>query len=238
MYKYLRGPISSRRLGVSLGLYIIPHKICSMDCIYCEAGATTELTVKRKRYMGFAELIYELDEFLADRPKLDYITIAGTGEPTLNKNTGNIIKHIKATYPSYKLALITNSSIFIDIKTHNEFLDCDLIVPSLDAVSDDAFQIINRPYTTIRSESIIEGLISFRAKYHHQMWLEIFFVEGINDTPAELEKLKDACISIKPDMIHLNSLDRSGVVDWIKKVPNDKMNEIARYFHPLPVQIV
>jgi wyosine [tRNA(Phe)-imidazoG37] synthetase (radical SAM superfamily) len=217
---------------------MIPSKICSLDCIYCEAGATTELTIERNSYFSFDEVISELDHFLYSRPQLEYITFSGTGEPTLNSNIAKIIQYIKSDYPEYKLALITNSITLIDKTTHDEFLSCDLIMPSMDAISDDAFQIINRPHNTIRTENIIEGLVSFRKKYTNLFWLEIFFVEGINDTASELEKLRDACLRINPDMIHLNSLDRTGVVDWLKKVPTEKLNEIARYFHPLPVQIV
>ena len=75
------GPIPSRRLGISLGVDLVPYKTCSMDCIYCECGKTTNLTTERKEYFPTALAIQQIDEALKKHPRIDYITFSGTGEP-------------------------------------------------------------------------------------------------------------------------------------------------------------
>ena len=94
MYNYLFGPVPSRRLGVSLGVDLIPKKVCSLDCVYCEVGKTSKLTIERKEYFACNKLITELKHFLANNQNPDYITLTGSGEPTLNSNIGDIIKFI------------------------------------------------------------------------------------------------------------------------------------------------
>ncbi len=100
-YKYLFGPVPSRRLGISLGVDLVPHKTCSLNCIYCECGRTTNLTVARKEYVPTAAVISELDKFLAASPQLDYITFSSSGEPTLHSGIGEIVNFVKTNYPAY-----------------------------------------------------------------------------------------------------------------------------------------
>ena len=227
------GPLNSRRLGISLGVNLIPFKTCSLDCVYCEAGATTDLTLRREPFYSCEQVIAELSEFLKNKPKLDFITFSGLGEPTLNSDIGKIIKKIKSDWSEYKLCLITNSTALED-----ELLLCDLIMPSLDAVSDEVFQKINRPHTALKPNEMIESLIKFRQKFKNQMWLEIFFLEGVNDTESELALLKTACEKINPDKIQINSLDRPGVVNWVKKVSPERQKIIQDYFKPLNAVII
>ena len=228
------GPINSRRLGISLGVNLVPAKTCTLDCVYCEAGATTLLTLCPKPFYHGEEVISELERFFQKKTKLDYITFSGLGEPTLNSEIGQIINYIKKNWKQYKLCLITNSTLLVD---ENLFL-CDLIMPSLDAVSNDVFQKINRPHCELKPEQMIQNLIEFRKKFRNQMWLEIFIIEGINDTESELILLKSACEKIKPDKIQINSLDRSGVLEWVRKVSPKRLQEIKEFFSPLTAEIV
>ena len=100
-YKYLFGPVPSRRLGISLGVDLVPHKVCSMNCVYCEVGRTTNLTNERAEYIPLKELMKEMKEYLKDEPNLDYITFSGAGEPLLNSGIGAMISFIKKNYPQY-----------------------------------------------------------------------------------------------------------------------------------------
>ena len=145
MAKYLFGPVFSRRLGISLGVDLVPHKVCSLNCIYCEAKATSNLTLQRKEYVSFSKIIAELTEFLKTNPPLDFITFSGAGEPLLNNKISEIIAFLKTNFPQYKLALITNSTLLSDENIRNEIKNIDLLLPSLDAVSSDVFKKINRP---------------------------------------------------------------------------------------------
>jgi len=232
------GPLKSRRLGKSLGINMVPHKTCSLDCVYCEAGSTTNLTIQRDSYIDINTIKNELELNISKANDIDYITICGTGEPTLHVDIGELIRHIKKKYFQYKLCLITNSTMFTYSNIWKDIVLCDLIMPSLDAVSYDVFQKIDRPHPQIDLSKIIEALTSFRSIYSNLMWLEIFFIEGINDTPAELALLKEVCLKISPDLVQLNSLDRKGIFDWVKKMPANRMLEIKHYFFPLPTIIV
>ncbi len=156
--KYIFGPVPSRRLGMSLGVDIIPHKTCSLDCVYCECGKTTNLTVKRKEYIPAGEVINELSIYLKDNPKLDYITFSGAGEPLLNDSIDKIIDFIKDNY-DYKTAILTNSSLFYDNSIIDKILRADLIKASLDAATEKIFKKINRPHPMLNLIEIIKGLI-------------------------------------------------------------------------------
>jgi wyosine [tRNA(Phe)-imidazoG37] synthetase (radical SAM superfamily) len=240
-YKHLFGPVVSRRLGISLGVDVVPYKYCSLNCVYCEVSRTTHLTLKRKSFYDVTEITGELDDFLKSNPRLDYITFSGAGEPTLNSDLGEIISFIKTRYPQYKLALITNSTLFDDPEVRSEILPCDLILPSLDAVSEEGFEKINRPIDKLLASNVIIGLKLFRAEYPHQIWLEIFIVPGINDSLEEIELLKEAVGEIKPDKVQLNSLDRPGAENWVEPAVYLALEEIRAILQEdseIPVEII
>jgi wyosine [tRNA(Phe)-imidazoG37] synthetase (radical SAM superfamily) len=237
-YKYLFGPVPSRRLGISLGVDMVPFKFCSMNCVYCEIGKTSDLTVERKEYIPFKEVAAELHDYLQGEPHLDYITFSGAGEPLLNSKIGAITDLIKNDYPQYKIALITNSSLLADPEVRAEIRQIDLILPSLDAVSQEIFDKINRPHESLSTSDIIDGLIAFRKESKAEMWLEIFFVPGINDSDQEIELLRDAALKIDPHQVQLNALDRPGTESWVKKESDQMLGEIAKKLQPLPVKVI
>jgi wyosine [tRNA(Phe)-imidazoG37] synthetase (radical SAM superfamily) len=240
-YKHLFGPVLSRRLGKSLGVDVVAYKYCSLNCVYCEVSRTTHLTLKRKSFFDIDEITSELDDYLKAKPELDYITFSGAGEPTLNSDLGEIISYIKSKYPQYKLALITNSTLFNDPQLLAEILPCDLIMPSLDAVSDEAFERVNRPVDTLTAQDIVDGLIKLRQAYTGQIWLEIFIVPGINDHLEEIELLKAAIEQIRPDVVQLNSLDRPGAEEWVEPAIYLAMEEIKAMLsegNDIPIEII
>lgn len=227
--KYIFGPVLSRRLGRSLGIDLIPFKTCSMDCIYCECGRTTDCTAERMEYTPTEEVIKEIKKYLSTEPDIDYLTFAGSGEPTLHSDIGKVISFIKNNYPRYKVALITNSTFLNKREVRREVSRVDLIVPSLDAVSSEAFNKINRPVKELTPEKVIAGLTKLRKEYTGEIWLEIFLVPGINDNEKELHLFKEAIKKIKPDKVQLNTLDRPGTESWVKAISRDRLNSIADY---------
>jgi wyosine [tRNA(Phe)-imidazoG37] synthetase (radical SAM superfamily) len=237
-YKHLFGPVPSRRLGVSLGVDLVPFKVCTLNCIYCEVGATTNLTLERKEYIPIAEILAELDDYLSATPQLDYITFSGAGEPTLNSGIGQVIRHIKENYSQYRLALITNATLFYDSQLRAEIAPIDLVMPSLDAVTDLIFRKLNRPQSKLTVEAMIDGLIAFRQESAAEMWLEIFLSPGLNDSDEELTKLKQACQKINPDRVQLNSLDRPGVKAKLRAMSKAEMERVVAFLQPLPVEII
>lgn len=237
-FKYLFGPINSRRLGISLGIDMVPFKTCSLDCVYCECGATTKLTCDRREYINTSEVKQELSDFLSKNPKIDYVTFGGSGEPTLNSSIGEILQFIKSSFPQYKTALLTNGTLFYMPGVRTEVLDFDLICPSLDAITDSAFKKVNRPSDTLQNQMIIDGLIEFSKVYKGLLWVEVFIVPGVNDSEEELKLFKETLQKIDPDRVQLNSLDRPGTCDWIQPAPSQQLEKIAAFLSPLPVEII
>ncbi len=237
-YKYIFGPVPSRRLGVSLGVDIIPFKTCTFDCIYCECGKTTVKTDIRKEYLNKHEIISEIDHYLKHNPFPEIITLSGSGEPMLNTGMGDIISFIKNNYPDLKVGLITNSSVFVNKETINEAVNADIILPSLDSAIQASFEIINRPYHDIDINDIIEGLISLRHLFPGKIWLEIFILPGINDDTENIEALKNAIKRIRPDRVQLNTLDRPGVEDNLKPADKSLLEKIRSQMDFPSIEII
>ncbi len=225
--KFIFGPINSRRLGKSLGIDLVNAKTCSLDCIYCEAKATTVLTVERKEYVPIDEVISELEETLKNIPKPDYITFSGAGEPTLNSGIGRVIEYIKKYHPECRICLLTNGLLLGDTTLQKELAQLDLIIPSLDASSEEEYSAINRPYPGETLEKLLAGLCSFRKNIPVKMALEIFVVPGINDSDESIERFYKSVKYINPDLIHLNTLDRRGVIADLSPAPQERMEKFA-----------
>ena len=236
--KCLFGPVPSRRLGISLGVDLVPHKVCTLNCVYCEVGPTTMLTTQRKEYVPIAEVISELAAYLSQKPDLDYITFSGQGEPTLNSGLGRVVSYLKDHHPAYKVALLTNGTLFWDAELRAEVSGMDLILPGLDAVSDAMFRKISRPCASLDNNLIMEGLIQLRKEFEGKIHLEVFLVPGQNDTDLELNLLKEALFKINPDLVQLNSLDRPGAESWVEPMSSKRLEHVAALFKPLKVEII
>ncbi|HDR72714.1 MAG TPA: radical SAM protein [Methanoculleus sp.] len=237
-YHHLFGPVPSRRLGVSLGIDLVPHKTCNLNCIYCECGPTTDLTLERREYVPTDRVLAELDDFLEGKPALDYITFSGSGEPTLHAGIGTIIRHIRTHHPAYRIAVLTNGCLFFEKDVRDDVRDADVIIPSLDAATARTFRRIDRPHRGLAIDDIISGLVSLREEFSGAIWLEVFIIPGINDTDEELAALKRAIERIRPDKIQINTLDRPGVVDWIRPATAAEMAHVVASLHVPGVHII
>ncbi len=238
MYKYLFGPVPSRRLGMSLGIDLVPCKVCSLNCIYCECGSTTKLTIDRKEYVPYDIVIQELEHYFINNTSPDYITFSGSGEPTLNSRVGDIIQFIKHNIPDIPIAVLTNGTLLYQKQVRKELLDANVVLPSLDAVSDMPFQKINRPYHDLTIDKYIQGLVDFRNEYKGEIWLEVFIVPGYNDNINDLDLLKKAFERIDPDTIQLNTLDRPGAVSKIRSASRNGLQRIIESWQLDNVEII
>jgi wyosine [tRNA(Phe)-imidazoG37] synthetase (radical SAM superfamily) len=236
--KYLFGPVNSRRFGRSLGIDLLPAKVCTMNCVYCECGQTDVCTDEVQEYVPTEAVIGELDAYLADSPALDAITFAGSGEPTLHSGMGDIIDFIKKKYPLYRVVVLTNGSLLWREDVRARILHADVIVPSLDAVSDEVFKKINRPGENLHPEKIIEGLVKLREVFSGKIFLEVFILPGINDDDEELSRIRDAALRIRPDVVQLNTLDRPGAVKELETADRTLLEFVRDFFKPLPVDII
>lgn len=236
--KHLFGPVPSRRLGMSLGIDLVPHKVCTFDCVYCECGATTDLTVERKEYVKYKEITNELVNFFSNNNDPDYFTFSGSGEPTLNSRIGDVINFLKKQKPNIPVAVLTNGSLLYRRRLRKELLESDLVLPSLDAVLSIPFRKINAPHNSLNINKYIQGLIDFRNEYRGQIWLEVFILPGYNDDKENLSKLKETFKKIAPDRIQLNTLDRPGRINGIKAAEKMELIKLIEFFSLPNIEII
>ena len=154
------GPVPSRRLGRSLGVDLVPLKTCTYDCVYCQLGRTTSKTVRRGRWVDPEAVGAQVRDKLSSKP--DVIALAGSGEPTLHAGIGAVIDGIKAI-TDVPVAVITNGSLLGRPAVRRELAAADIVLPSLDAPSEELFRRVNRPHESLHLADLIDGLVSFRA---------------------------------------------------------------------------
>ncbi len=226
------GPILSRRLGSSLGVNLVPYKTCNLDCVYCECGATLNLSIERREYLPTVAVIDALQEAalrLRGYPPF-CVTFAGWGEPTLHSQFGRIAEAARRIFPKEHLVLITNGTLFARFRELLEEIQVfDLIIPSLDAGTEAVFQRINRPHPSLSFAEHLESLMLLRQHFPKDIWLEVFIVAGLNDTPEELLALRTHLAHLRPDRIHLNTLDRRPACSWVQAPSRERLEAIARF---------
>jgi wyosine [tRNA(Phe)-imidazoG37] synthetase (radical SAM superfamily) len=196
--EYIFGPVPSRRLGRSLGVDLVPFKTCSYDCIYCQLGRTTNKTIKRKEWVPIDIVIDQLKAKLSSKP--DYITLSGSGEPTLFSRLEDLVSKIK-DITDIPVAVLTNGSLLWLPEVRNALKSADLVVPSLDAGSSQIFQYVNRPHSDITFSKMLDGLVTFRDEYSGKYWLEVFLIAGVTTPDAEINRLANCVNSICPDKV-------------------------------------
>lgn len=223
---------------MSLGIDLIPHKICTLNCVYCECGATTTMTDERKEYVPVDEVYGELQDFFLNNADPDYLTFSGAGEPTLHKHIGEVIAFVKNLRPHIPVAVLTNGTLFGDPSVRKELMLADLVLPSLDAAHDLALRRINRPRRSFKAADYVDGLMQFSREFKGKIWLEILILPGYNDGQQNLEALKEAVKQINPDRIQLNSLDRPGTVEGLLPARMSQLQEISDFLEMKQVEII
>ena len=231
MYKHVFGPVPSRRLGISLGVDLVVSKSCNLNCIFCECGATKKIQLERKRFKDMNEILEEISAVLKDI-KPDYITFSGSGEPTLSLDLGNISKAIKEDLKYQgKICLITNSLLLADVNLMKELEYIDLIVPTLNTLTQDIFEKIVRPDYKTSVEEIRKGFINLNnSKYKGKIWIEIFILENINDSDKNFVDIANFLKSenIRYDKIQLNTIDRVGAERDLKAISFEKISRAKK----------
>lgn len=216
-------------MGFSLGISLTPYKVCSFDCVYCQLGKTTNLTIERKEYIQVSRIIDEFRSWLESRKEdaqvLEYVTLSGSGEPTLNSGFGELISQLRKLTP-LKIAVLTNASLMKDEEVRRQLLGADLIVPSLDAVTQDLFAKTDRPHPGINIEGVINGLVALRREFRGRIWLEVMLVKGMNDDIRHIRKLKEVIERINPDKVQLNSPVRTTAEGGVLPVAKSKLKKI------------
>lgn len=235
---HIFGPVLSRRLGLSLGIDLVPFKTCTYDCAYCECGNTTDKTITRQEFFPPGEVLKGLGDVLASRPHLDTITLAGSGEPTLSLSLGPVIALVKRQYPEYTMSVLTNGSLLTHAGVREELIFADRVIPTLTSVFQPTFERIHRPHPALRIETIIEGFVRFRKMYKGAFWLEVFIIPGVNTTDIELEGLKAALERINPDLVQLNTVDRPPAEAWVMAATDAELERVCHALGRTGIEVV
>ncbi|NWG18793.1 MAG: radical SAM protein [Chloroflexi bacterium] len=237
---YIFGPVLSRRLGRSLGVDPVPLKTCNWNCVYCQLGRTRPLTNERRAYVPLPVILTELEVALAAYApgELDWVTIVGSGEPTLHSEIGALIHAIKrlTTTP---LAVITSGSLLYLPEVRADLLAADAVLPTLSAGSPEVYRAVHRPHPAATFARQVDGLIAFRAAYQGRLWVEVMLVRGLNDTEAALRDIAAVLHRIRPDAVHVTLPERPPAEPWVE--PPDEaglmravmiLGTVARVVHP------
>ena len=234
MSNYVFGPVPSRRLGRSLGIDLVPYKTCTYDCIYCQLGRTTCKTLARKEWVPLTAVLDELRPKLSVRP--DYVTLSGSGEPTLFSRIDELIERVKSM-TDVPVAVLTNGSLLWDRQVRRQLSRADLVIPSLDAGDESLFRLVNRPHEAISFDQMLAGLIAFRREYTGRFWLEVFLVGAFTALENELTSLRQCVALIQPDRVQLNTVTRPPADDYAVPVSPDRLAAIAKTFDP-PAEVI
>jgi wyosine [tRNA(Phe)-imidazoG37] synthetase (radical SAM superfamily) len=230
-FKYIYGPVSSWRLGSSLGVDPLAQgaKICSFNCNYCQLGEKGIKTLDRKIYVSPEAVVDELKQ-LPD-VRIDYITFSGTGEPTLAGNLGEMIKAIKEIR-NEPLAILTNGSLLFQDEVKKELSKIDFVIVKLDACCDEVFEQINRPVPGLKFKDIVNGIKDFKKLYRGKLGIQIMFIADNKSCGSELAAILE---DINPDEVQLNTPLRPSRVNPLSR---QEMEELEKLFDKFNTKMV
>ncbi len=243
------GPVLSRRLGLSLGINLLPShsKYCSFNCIYCECGWTPEnMNLAPKlpsRKLVGQYLEYRLKELIEEDHIPDVLTYAGNGEPTMHPDFAGIVDDTLALrdkyMPGVKVAILSNASMIQEPLVFNALLKLDYNIQKLDTGFDLLFSRINNPVVPVKFNGLIQGLKKFKGKVIIQsMFLRgTYEGETIDNTtgPEVSEWLKHLAV-IRPSKVMIYPISRATPVHNLEKIGNFELEEIAEKVRKLGIE--
>ncbi|MBF8982857.1 radical SAM protein [Lutibacter sp. B2] len=222
-YKYLFGPVPSRRMGLSIGVSPIPKKYCNYSCIYCQLGRTNHLTNERKCFFELEDILEEFKDYLKSEKAFDVVTVVGEGEPTLYKDLGKLIIELKK-HTTKPVAVITNGGLLNKKEVRDDLKNADIVLPSFDACDEKTFKKVDRAHGRINFSEIYEGLIDFSNEYEGQLWIETMIMKDLNDDEESLMKMKKLLEKVKYDRLYINTPVRPPAEEWVEQVSSDKIS--------------
>lgn len=236
-YKYLFGPVPSRRMGISLGVSPIPERTCSYSCVYCQLGRTKHMQSERKLFFPVQDILDEFIHYQKSLPKLDVVSVVGEGEPTLYSGLGELITELKKV-TAVPVAVITNGSLLADQEVQENLMQADIVLPSMDACNEKTFRQINRPHFSVKYEDVQKGLIEFSHKYNGQLWLEIMLVAGINDNSACLDEFAAMLPKLKYDRVYINTPVRPPAEAFVKSPSKEFIQEAVTRLSAISIDML
>jgi len=236
-YKYIYGPVPSRRLGLSLGISPIPKKTCNYSCVYCQLGRTNHMTNARKMFYPVNEIMHEFVECINNGVSFDVVTIVGEGEPTLYQGLGELIVNIKNLIDK-PVAVITNGALLYDKSVQNDLKEAHIVLPTLDAYDENLFKKINRPHKSLEYCCVLSGLKEFSFIYTGQIWIEIMLMKDVNDSDYDIEKYKEILKTIKYDKLYINTPIRPPAESNIYASDHERVRYAADYLEGLSIDLL
>jgi wyosine [tRNA(Phe)-imidazoG37] synthetase (radical SAM superfamily) len=230
-YRYLFGPVPSRRLGRSLGVDLTPRKTCTFDCVFCQLGRTTHKTMTRKEYVPVHAVLAELGAWIKENGKADYLTLSGSGEPTLHSDFGEVLQFIRSR-SSIPAVLLTNGTLLHLPEVQEAASYAHVVKVSLSAWDQASFGWVNRPHPELSFDRMMEGQKAFRARFKGQLWMEVFLIAGMNSLPSDVAKIAALAKEIRPDRIHLNTAVRPPSEEFAMPVSRERLESLCPLFYP------
>lgn len=225
--RFVFGPVLSRRLGLSLGVDMVPKKTCTYDCIYCEVGPTTTLSTEPQYFYDPQDIISEIETSLkSQRP--DVLTFGGSGEPLLNLALKEVLMHIKKRF-QIKTALLTNGILFLRQELHGIFPYLDLVLPTVSAGSEETLRELHRPHPSINHHMLKEAMTSLRRAFKGEIWAEVMLVDGVNDSKEEWGKISSLLSHLKPQRIQVGTVERPPAYKKAHPVTEKTIQEACSY---------
>jgi wyosine [tRNA(Phe)-imidazoG37] synthetase (radical SAM superfamily) len=234
-YKYLFGPVASRRYGRSLGVDLAIPKTCSLNCIFCQIGETPSTTIKLSEKPPVNEVLKELARWIQSGDQTDFITVAGSGEPTLHTGFGDVLNFIRDE-TEFKSLLLSNGTLFFLEDIRNKATSADIVKLSLHAWDQSSFTKITRADPALDFDKILDGFRRFRDIYSGKIDLEVFVIPGINDKAEQMEKIAHIARSFSPDSVYLNSAVRPPADSTVKEASPDLIEKLSLVFGELAVK--
>lgn len=225
------GPVPSRRLGYSLGINHIPPKHCSYSCVYCQVGRTTHLQTTRREFFPVNQIIQAVEQKILESAQndraIDYLTFVPDGEPTLDFNLGKAIEGLKKF--GKPIAVISNSSLIDHPEVQDDLLQADWVSLKVDAVNEDVWRRINRPYRTLSLPTILDGILAFRNRFQGQLVTETMLVSGINDSETAIQNLSSYLQQLAPEKSYLSIPTRPPAETWVKPPDAEALQRILSF---------
>ena len=231
-YQYLFGPVPSRRLGLSLGVDLNPVKVCTENCVFCQVGRTTELTIERKAWVPTDKVLAEFDRWAAAGNRADYVTLSGSGEPTMHSKFGDVLRHVKAA-GTFKTALLTNGSLLWLPEVRRDATEADVVKVTLSAWDEESFARIHRPAEGVTFARLMEGELALRGEFGGKLWVEVMLLPGYNDAPEQVRAIAEQVDRLRADAVHLNTTTRPALAGVeVPRVPEAWLRTVAEWFAP------
>jgi len=227
--RHAYGPVPSRRLGLSLGVDLVPHKVCCYDCTYCQLGATDRLTVERECFVDPQQVAAEVQQAITRGPRPEVITLAGSGDPTLHLELARVVTELRRV-TDLPLCLLTNGGLLWREDVARDAMGFDLVSPSLDAADAETFLAINRPHPEITLSRMLDGLRDFCRRYRGRCQLEVMLVAGVNDTEPALQALATVAASLEVDSVDLNTVMRPPAVRGTRGLEHAELGRALDHF--------